>query len=163
MMENTVLKEDILKESGKQPVLFEFGLKRLIRAKSAALIELRELELKLINAKHELAKEERNLLLNTNFKELGLTNEKMRNAYVNEQLNDDNIKIDVNSNHNYIVGNLGKGVVITGKSPDEVPEILEVPSYNKFLLAVQWNPEFISTNADKKIIKSFCNAVENNI
>ena len=75
----------------------------------------------------------------------------------------DNIKIDVNSNHNYIVGNLGKGVVITGKSPDEVPEILEVPSYNKFLLAVQWNPEFISTNADKKIIKSFCNAVENNI
>ena len=95
MMENTVLKEDILEESGKQPVLFEFGLKRLIRAKSAALIELRELELKLINAKHELAIEERNLLLNTNFKELGLTNEKMRNAYVNEQLNDDNIKIDV--------------------------------------------------------------------
>ena len=95
MMENTVLKEDILKESGKQPVLFEFGLKRLIRAKSATLIELRELELKLINAKHELANKERNLLLNTNFKELGLTNEKMRNAYVNEQLNDDNIKIDV--------------------------------------------------------------------
>ena len=26
---------------------------------------------------------------------MGLTNEKMRNAYVNEQLNDDNIKIDV--------------------------------------------------------------------
>ena len=95
MMENTVLKEDIFKESGKQPVLFEFGLKRLIRAKSTTLIELRELELKLINAKHELAKEERNLLLNTNFKELGLTNEKMRNAYVNEQLNDDNIKMDV--------------------------------------------------------------------
>ena len=67
----------------------------MIRAKSAALIELRELELKLINAKHELAIEERNLLLNTNFKELGLTNEKMRNAYVNEQLNDDNIKMDV--------------------------------------------------------------------
>ena len=95
MMENTVLKDDILKESGKQPVLFEFGLKRLIRAKSTALIELRELELKLINDKHELAIKERNLLLNTNFKELGLTNEKMRNAYVNEQLNDDNIKMDV--------------------------------------------------------------------
>ena len=129
MMENTVLKEDILKESGKQPVLFEFGLKRLIRAKSATLIELRELELKLINAKHELAIKERNLLLNTNFKELGLTNEKMRNAYVNEQLNDDNIKIDV----------LKHG--ITNKK-DDIEIINDLIKFNELLMKGEWYYEF---------------------
>ena len=93
MMENTVLEENTLEKSEKFPVIFEYGLKKLIRSKSDALLELRHLELTLINAKHELAIKERNLLLNTNFKELGLTNEKMRNAY--EQLSDDIIKIDV--------------------------------------------------------------------
>lgn len=95
MIENTVLEENTLEKSEKFPVIFEYGLKKLIRSKSDALLELRHLELTLINAKHELAIKERNLLLNTNFKELGLTNEKMRNAYVNEQLSDDIIKIDV--------------------------------------------------------------------
>ena len=131
MMENTVLKEDIFKESGKQPVLFEFGLKRLIRAKSAALIELRELELKLINAKHELAIEERNLLLNTNFKELGLTNEKMRNAHVNEQLNDDNIKMDVLKH------------TITNKK-DDIEIINDLIRFNELLMKGEWYYEFWS-------------------
>ncbi len=95
MIENTVLEKNTLEKSEKFPAIFEFGMKELIRSKSDALLELRHLELTLINAKHELAIKERNLLLNTNFKELGLTNEKMRNAYVNEQLSGDIIKIDV--------------------------------------------------------------------
>ena len=94
MMENTVLEENTLEKSEKFPVIFEFGMKKLIKSKSNALIELRHLELNLINAKHELAFKERDLLLNTDFKDLGLTNEKMRNAFVNEQLSGDIIKID---------------------------------------------------------------------
>lgn len=69
--------------------------------------------------------------------------------------------IDVNSNHNFIVGKLADGIVITGRSPDGVPEVLEMPSYEKYLLAVQWHPEFLATKYDEKIIKSFCEAVEN--
>ena len=75
--------------------IFKLGLKALIKAKSEALIQLRDMELDLLNAKHELADEERTILLATDFKELGLTNEKMRNTHVNEELKDYKVKIDV--------------------------------------------------------------------
>ena len=74
--------------------IFELGLKALIKAKSEALIQLRDMELDLLNAKHELADKERTILLTTDFKELGLTNEKMRNTYINEELKDYKVKID---------------------------------------------------------------------
>lgn len=79
---------------GDMPI-FELGLKELIKAKSDALIQLREMELDLLDAKHYLADEERTILLTTDFKELGLTDEKMRNTYVNEELKDYKVKIDV--------------------------------------------------------------------
>ena len=94
-MSETVVNEQMTDFTGDLPVLFKLGLKALIRAKSDALILLRELELELLNAKHDLADKERTILLTTDFKELGLTNEKMRNAYVNEKLSDYKIKIDV--------------------------------------------------------------------
>lgn len=75
--------------------IFKLGLKALIKAKSEALIQLREMELDLLNAKHDLADKERIILLTNDFKELGLTNEKMRNTYVNEELKDYKVKIDV--------------------------------------------------------------------
>lgn len=95
MTATNVLKEQETQETEIYPVIFQLGLKALIRAKSNTLIQLRQIELGLINAKHELKVKERKLILNTDFKELGLTNEKMRNAYVDEQLNNDKIKIDV--------------------------------------------------------------------
>ena len=94
-MTETAVKEENYDFTGDLPVLFKLGLKALIKAKSDALILLRELELELLNAKHDLADKERIILLSTDFKELGLTNEKMRNAYVNEKLSDFKIKIDV--------------------------------------------------------------------
>ena len=94
-MSETVLQEQTTEITGELPVLFKLGLKALIKAKSDALILLRELELDLLNAKHDLADKERVILLTTDFKELGLTNEKMRNAYVNEKLSDFKVKIDV--------------------------------------------------------------------
>lgn len=85
------------KEEKKQiyPVLFELGLKDLIKSKSNLLFELRELELDLINSKHDLASIERSILLTTDFKDLGLTNEKMRIAYINEQLEEENVLLDI--------------------------------------------------------------------
>ena len=94
-MSETVLQEQTTEITGELPVLFKLGLKALIKAKSDALILLRELELELLNAKHDLADKERTILLTTDFKELGLTNEKMRSAYVNKQLSDYKVKIDV--------------------------------------------------------------------
>ena len=70
------------------PVIFDFGMKALIKMKSESLIILRGLEKDSVKAEHDLAAEERNLYLNTNFKELGLTNDKMRSSYVNDQLSD---------------------------------------------------------------------------
>ena len=95
MNDVNVVEHQTVDFTGELPVLFKLGLKALIKAKSDALILLRELELDLLNAKHDLAKRERKLLLTTDFKELGLTNENMRTAYVNEELNDYKVKIDV--------------------------------------------------------------------
>ena len=94
MNETTVVNEENIITNEYYPVLFKLGLKALIRTKSNELIMLRDFERVLLDIKLELAEKERKLILTTNFKELGLTNEKMRNAYVNEQLNDIKVKID---------------------------------------------------------------------
>ena len=61
--------------------LFNYNAELLIRNKDIVLLRLRELEI-------QLMKKETELLLNTNFKELGYTNEKQRTAYVNSQVID---------------------------------------------------------------------------
>ena len=88
MSNETVANEQKIQESEVFPAIFQFDLKSLIRAKSYALIELRKLELDLLKVKHNLNEKERKLILNTDFKELGLTNEKSRNSYVNNELSD---------------------------------------------------------------------------
>ena len=72
----------------KYPLIFDFGMKALIKMKSESLIILRGLEKDLMKTELDMAAEERNLYLNTNFKELGLTNDKLRISYVNDQLSD---------------------------------------------------------------------------
>lgn len=78
--------------------LFSLGSKALIKEKSCALNQLRVMELGLLRAKHHLADKERKILLTTDFKELGLTNEKLRTAYVNSQVSGDLAKIDFQKN-----------------------------------------------------------------
>ena len=52
-------------------------------------------------------------------------------------------------------------VLLYGVSPDDgVPEMIEIKGYPKFLMGVQWHPEFLATKYDEKLIKSFCDAVE---
>lgn len=58
--------------------LYDYNAEELIRNKDILLFRLRELEI-------ELLKKETEILLTTDFKDLGLTNEKMRQAYINEK------------------------------------------------------------------------------
>ena len=58
--------------------LFNYNAEELIRNKDIVLLRLRQLEIKLL-------KKESELLLTTDFKAEGLTNEKQRTAYVNSK------------------------------------------------------------------------------
>jgi len=51
-------------------------------------------------------------------------------------------KVWVNSIHHQAIKDPGKGVRITGRAPDGIPELLEVAGY-RFVLAVQSHPEEI--------------------
>ena len=94
-MAESVVKNETVEITNDFPVLFKLGLRALIRAKSESLINLRRDELALLEAEHDLDAKERNLFLTTDFKELGLTNEKLRNSYVNDQLSDLKFEISI--------------------------------------------------------------------
>ena len=94
-MNETVSVENTTAEDVRYPVLFYMSLKGLINAKSTALFELRTLEKDLLNLEHDYLTQESEILLRTDFKELGLTNEKMRKAYLNDQLFDEKCDIDI--------------------------------------------------------------------
>jgi len=61
--------------------LYDYNAEELIRNKDIVLMRLRELEIQLL-------KKESELLLNTDFKSKGLTNESMRKAYINNECAD---------------------------------------------------------------------------
>ena len=61
--------------------LFTYNAEELIRNKDIVLLRLNQLEI-------QLMKKEADILLNTDFKEKGCTNEKQRTAYVNTQVID---------------------------------------------------------------------------
>lgn len=63
-------------------------------------------------------------------------------------------KIKVNSSHHQAAKAIGKGLIVSGKSPDGIIEAIENPNH-KFCVAVQWHPEFGCSDADYKIHKAF--------
>ena len=79
--------------------LFDYNAEELIRNKDTVQFRLTELEI-------EYKKQEAELLLNTDFKELGLTNEKMRIAYVTNALIDLKESIELHKNSLNIVNDL---------------------------------------------------------
>ena len=81
--------------------LFDYDALELIRNKDIVQYRLTELEI-------EYKKQEAEILLNTDFKELKLTNEKMRTAYVNNQLIDLKEAIEQHKNSLNIVNDLIK-------------------------------------------------------
>ena len=70
-------------------------------------------------------------------------------------------QISVNSNHHQAVGQLGQNLFASAVAPDGIIEAIEKEGYSAFLLGIQWHLEANSTPDDTKIIKAFCNAVEN--
>ena len=74
--------------------IFTFSPELLIRAKDMRLVELTSKNFELIQKERELKNAENQLYLNTDFKELKLTNDKMRNAYVSNAVSDLRFEID---------------------------------------------------------------------
>ena len=90
--------------------LFDYDAMELIKNKDVVQYRLTELEI-------EYKKQEAELLLNTDFKELGLTNEKMRTAYVTNALIDLKESIELHKNSLNIVNDLLKIRLQGGETP----------------------------------------------
>ena len=75
-------------------------------------------------------------------------------------LNNDNIR--VNSSHHQGLNKIGKGLMVSAYSQDNVIEAIELKGY-PYCLGVQWHPERFSSAYSKKLFKSFVNAVKNKI
>ena len=84
-----------------QKCLFDYDCEELIRNKDVVQFRLTELEI-------EFKKQEAELLLNTDFKALGLTNDKQRTAYVTNALIDLKESIELHKNSLNIVNDLIK-------------------------------------------------------
>ena len=50
--------------------------------------------------------------------------------------------IGVNSLHHQVIEEVGKGLVVTGRSPDGAPEVLELEGRD--VLGLQWHPELLA-------------------
>ena len=70
----------------KNLTIYNFSAEQLIQTKELRLKELRTKQWELLTKEDEIRNAESNLLLKTDFKELKLTNEKMRTAYINDAL-----------------------------------------------------------------------------
>ena len=79
--------------------IYEMETIELIRTKQITLKKLTETKL-------EYKKQEGTILLTTDFKELGLTNEKMRAAYINEELFELKTRIKILENSVTILNDL---------------------------------------------------------
>ena len=74
---------------------YDFDLKQLIELKEERLGELRSKHFNVLNCERTLKNAENKLYLKTDFKELGLTNEKMRNAYISDNTYDLRFRLDM--------------------------------------------------------------------
>jgi putative glutamine amidotransferase len=65
--------------------------------------------------------------------------------------------IQVNSAHHQAVKRVGGGMLVNSSAPDGIVEGIEHPAY-KFCLGIQWHPEFIISDADRRIFEAFIKA-----
>jgi putative glutamine amidotransferase len=69
-------------------------------------------------------------------------------------------EVQVNSLHHQAAGDPGEGLVVSGRSPDGVVEVLEHPG-RSFCLAVQWHPEDLIDHAPHRaLFEALVRAVE---
>tara|TARA_Y100000590_G_C15618234_1_gene976586 strand:- start:308 stop:1018 length:711 start_codon:yes stop_codon:yes gene_type:complete len=69
-------------------------------------------------------------------------------------------KILVNSAHHQAVSKIGKKLIVSAKSEDNIIEAIEHTEH-PWCIGVQWHPEFLITNSDKLLFKNFINFVQN--
>jgi putative glutamine amidotransferase len=65
--------------------------------------------------------------------------------------------LEVNSAHHQAAKSVGPGITINAKAEDGVIEGIEDPRH-RFVLGVQWHPEFSISRGDEKIFKAFVEA-----
>jgi putative glutamine amidotransferase len=63
-------------------------------------------------------------------------------------------ELAVNSAHHQAVGDPAPGAVVDATAPDGVIEGIEAPGY-RFCLGVQWHPEFLLSDGDRRIFAAF--------
>lgn len=73
--------------------MYDFTVEELIQLKELRLKDLRTKQWELLTKENEIRNAESNLLLKTDFKELKLTNEKMRNAFINDALHEQKFEL----------------------------------------------------------------------
>ena len=88
--------------------MYDFTVEELIQLKELRLKDLRTKQWELLTKEDEIRNAESILLLNTDFKELKLTNEKMRSAFINDALHEQKfmltqLKHEVKQNEDVLV------------------------------------------------------------
>lgn len=71
-------------------------------------------------------------------------------------------RMEVNSYHHQAVDRLAKGLLVTSSAPDGVVEGVEVEAPDWWVVAVQWHPEDLTTDArewDRGIFRAFAEQV----
>ena len=78
-------------------------------------------------------------------------------------IQDQKIDVKVNSHHHQSVKNVGKNLIESAWTNDDVIECIESVDKNRFLLGVQWHPEigFKEDEISKKLFKSFVKSMHN--
>ncbi len=67
------------------------------------------------------------------------------------------LALDVNSDHHQAVATVGPGVVVSATAADGVIEAIEAPDH-RFVMGVQWAPEFALSAADAALFEAFLEA-----
>ncbi|MBA8879001.1 putative glutamine amidotransferase [Phyllobacterium myrsinacearum] len=67
------------------------------------------------------------------------------------------INIHVNSSHHQAVKSVGIGCRVNAVAADGVIEGIECPGY-RFCLGVQWHPEYLQQEADRRLLNAFVEA-----
>ena len=65
----------------------------------------------------------------------------------------------VNSAHHQAIKKIGKKLDINAIAEDGIIEGIESKNH-KFFIGIQWHPEFLITNCDKRIFKAFIKACQ---
>lgn len=60
----------------------------------------------------------------------------------------------VNSTHHQSIGKVGEGLMVSAIAPDNIIEAIESPAHD-FVIGVEWHPELIKTELDKRLYEAF--------